>query len=146
MGNKNHVEDQELPCPLSQEDRERKGRELVALETQEAKKKLEKKAQTSRMTADLKTVRIDIDKIVKELDSGTELRKVKVETRFDFDASKVEYVRLDTEQVIQTRDMDSFDRQENLAYEGDALPPPKKPQPKVIGEGRVKRGRKPKGN
>lgn len=146
MGRQNHVEDQDLPCPLSQEDRERKGRELVTLETTEAKKKIERKANISRMTADLKTVRIDIDKIVKELDSGTELRKVKVETRFDFDTKKVEYVRLDTEAVIQTRDMDSFDLQENLAYEGDALPPPTKPQPRVIGEGRVKRGRKPKAN
>lgn len=144
MTRKNHVEDQELPCPLSQEDRERKTRELVALETDEGRKKVEKKTVTTRMTAELKARRIDIDKIVKELDEGTELRKVKVETRFDFGSKVVEYVRLDTEQVVQRRDMDSFDLQENLAYEGDALPPPKNAQPRVIAEGRVKRGRKPK--
>lgn len=127
----NHREQQKLPCKLSQSDIDRKTEELVRLEQEEAAKKAEKKATVAERNAQLKQTRASIDQRVKELSDGSELRDVDVEVRFDFKAKVVRYVRLDTGEEVQRRDMDSFDLQENMHYEGDLLPPPSHVTPKT---------------
>jgi hypothetical protein len=128
---KNHTEMQKLPCKLTADDITRKTQELVQLEQSEALQKAGKKAKVSELNAQLKQVRADIEQRVKELSDGTEMREVEVEAQFDNATKKVRYVRLDTNEEVSARDMDAFDLQENFAYEGDALPPPAKPQPRA---------------
>jgi hypothetical protein len=122
------IETQKLPCKLTQGERELKTQELVRLEQDERAKKDTKKAAVAVMNGDLKQVRADIDERVKELHEGTELRDVEVEQVYHYDKSKVDSVRRDTGEVISSREMDSYDRQETLPGDEDLLPPPKKPQ------------------
>jgi hypothetical protein len=100
--------------------------ELVRLEQDEQAAKLAKKESVAEMNAGLKQTRASIDKLVKELDEGAEVREVEVETRYDYAAKAVEYVRCDTQEIIASREMDSFDLQESLPE--DVLPPPQRPQ------------------
>lgn len=117
-----------LPCKLTAEERELKTQELVRLEQDEHAKKAAKKAAVAVMNGELKQVRADIDERVKELHEGAELRDVEVEQVYHFDRGTVDSVRRDTGEVISTRDMDAYDRQETLPGDEDLLPPPKKPQ------------------
>jgi len=131
MAKKKQTEMQKLPCKLTAEDRERKSGELVRLEREESKRKLDKKSKVSELNAELKQVRAQIDQVVEDLEKGTELREVQVEARLDHETKKVRYIRLDTEEEIQARDMDLFDATDNPNFEGDVLPPPSKPQPRA---------------
>lgn len=121
------IDTQKLPCKLTQSERESKTAELVRLEQDESKRKAAKKAAVAVMNGDLKQVRASIDQIVKELDEGLEVREVQVRADYDYEAKRVSHVRTDTEEVISSREMDSFDLQENLPSE-DLLPPPKQTQ------------------
>lgn len=120
------IETRKLPCQLTASEITGKTADLVRLEQDEAKKKLEKKEYVAEMNAQLKQMRADINGIVKELDEGAEIRDVEVETRYDYAASVVEYVRRDTQEVVSSREIDAFDRQETL--DEDVLPAPKRPQ------------------
>lgn len=128
---KKHKEMQKLPCKLTSSDRDRKTSELVRLEQEEAKKKVEKKLATAKVNAELKETRAAIEQNVRELSEGTELREVEVEARYDTTIKRVIYVRLDTNEEVEARDMDAFDLQDNFAFEGDVLPPPANPQPRL---------------
>lgn len=129
MSKQGDVETRKLACQLTQDERESKTQELVRLEQEEAAKKAEKKATVSGLNAGLKLVRADIEARVKELAEGEEVREVEVETVFDYEAKRVDYKRRDTGAVISSRDMDSFDLQQDLPSE-DLLPPPAKPKPR----------------
>lgn len=121
------VDVQKLPCSLTADDRERKLRELVRLEQEEKQQKEAKKASVTEMNAALKLVRGDIDTIVKELHEGAETREVPVKAVFRYQEKLVDYVRTDTNEVIDSRPMDNQDLQETLPG-ADPLPPPSKPQ------------------
>jgi hypothetical protein len=133
---KKQKEMQQLPCKLTAADLENKMHNLVRLEQEESKQKAVKKAEVAAKNAELKLLRSSIDEIVKQLDEGTEMREVEVEARFDYTTHRVTYVRLDTHEEVEARDMDNFELQENIHFEGDLLPPPAHPMPK--------RGRKKK--
>ena len=120
---------QNLACKLTPGERESKTAELVRLEQDEAAQKAAKKNKVAEMNAGLKLVRADIEARVKELADGEETREVEVETRFDYDAKRVRYVRRDTGDEIDSREMDSYDLQENLP-DPDLHPPPQKPKPR----------------
>jgi Asp-tRNA(Asn)/Glu-tRNA(Gln) amidotransferase A subunit family amidase len=123
------VETRKLDCQLSPSERDAKTADLVRLEQAESKQKAAKKEAVSEMNAQLKQVRAQIDQVVKELDEGAEVREVEVEAVFDYEAKRVDYLRRDTGAVVSSRDMDSYDLQEQLpGHEQDVLPPPSKPQ------------------
>ena len=123
------TETRKLACKLTQSEREAKTQELVRLEQDEALKKAAKKASVAEMNAGLKLVRAEIEERVKELAEGEETREVEVKAVFDYEAKRVDTVRLDTNQVVSSRDMDAYDLQEQLpGHEQDVLPPPSVPQ------------------
>lgn len=128
------IETQKLPCKLTAEDRERKTEELVRLEQDEASQKAAKKASVAGMNSALKQVRAQIEERVKELADGAEVREVQVKAVYRYQEKQVDYVRVDTGAVVQSRPMDAYDLQEELPG-ADPLPPPSQPQ---------KRGRKRK--
>lgn len=129
MSTEGAIETQRLPCKLSASEREAKNEALVRLEQERSTQEAEKKAWVSEKNAQLKQTRAQIDQTVKELHEGVELRDVEVETVYRFGENKVEYVRRDTSDVVSSREMDAFDRQENLP-DPDMLPPPQKPKPR----------------
>jgi hypothetical protein len=135
MSKEDTIDKQKLLCKLTDGEREQKTAELVRLEQEEAQQKAAKKASVSEMNAQLTQVRADIDQHVKELAEGAELREVEVEAKYLYDVKRVEYRRRDTGEVISSREMDSYDLQEDLPGE-DLLPPPSKPQKRT----RKKRG------
>lgn len=122
------IETQKLPCKLSPSEREAKNESLVRLEQERTAQEAEKKAWVSEKNAALKQTRAAIDQTVKELHEGAELRDVEVEQVYHYDNGKVDSVRRDTDEVISSREMDAFDRQETLPGDDDLLPPPKRPQ------------------
>jgi len=93
----------------------------------------QKKVATADINARLKAHRKQERDLAKKYRTGEELRMVEVEIHYDFANDVVRYVRADTSEEIDSRPMDAFDRQENMHYEGDLLPPPA-----------AKRGRKKK--
>lgn len=121
------IETQKLPCELTASEREAKNAELVRLELQESHQKADKKAKVAVMNGELKQTRASIDQLAKELSEGTELRDVEVEAVYKYGENRVDYVRRDTGDVVQSREMDAFDRQESLP-DPDLHPPPSKPQ------------------
>lgn len=129
------VDVQRLACVLTDAERKAKSDELVQAELQESRQKAEKKAEMSARNAALKETRCRIDQLAKELDEGAEMREVPVRADYDYDAKRVSYVRTDTDEVIDSREMDQFDLQERLpGHEQDVLPPPKRQRKKKHGE------------
>ena len=127
MGKEGDVDVQKLPCQLTADERELKTQELVRLEQDEAKQKAAKKAAVAVMNGDLKSVRAQIEERVKELAEGTEVREVQVKAVYRYQEKQVDYVRVDTGAVVQSRPMDAYDLQEELPG-ADPLPPPSQPQ------------------
>lgn len=127
MSKEGEIETQKLPCKLTASEREAKTAELVRLEQERSAQEADKKAKVAEMNAQLKQTRAQIDERVKELDEGTELRDVEVEAVYKYGENRVDYVRRDTGDVVQSREMDAFDRQESLP-DPDLHPPPSKPQ------------------
>jgi hypothetical protein len=118
---------------------------LVQDEQELAKQQGAKKEHVANYNASIKLVRQSIEERVQKLSTGEEKRPVEVEKRFRYKDDEVDWVRLDTREIVQTLPMDAFDRQESLEldganmdlpaptakrgrnygpeYEGDALPP-----------------------
>jgi hypothetical protein len=138
-------ETQELPCKMSPAEMAAESQKLVQAEQQLAKLQAAKKEEVAKHNAEIKIQRMAIEESVAKLSTGEEKRPVEVEKRFRYKDDEVDWVRLDTREVVQTLPMDAFDRQESLEldgankdlpapkasrgrkaapeYEGDALPP-----------------------
>lgn len=125
------TEMQELPCVMTPDELSAESQRLVQDEQELAKQEAEKKASVAGFNASLKLTKQSIQERVKTLSTGKEMRQVEVEKRFRYQDDAVDWVRLDTNEVVQTLPMDAFDRQESLELDGandEPLPPPSKPQ------------------
>lgn len=127
------IETQELPCKMTPAEMASESQKLVQAEQELAKLQTAKKEEVAKHNAEIKIQRMTIDESVVKLSTGEEKRPVEVEKRFRYKDDEVDWVRLDTKEVVQTLPMDAFDRQEVLELDGanHDLPAPK-----------VKRGRK----
>jgi hypothetical protein len=126
-------ETQELPCKMTAAEMASESQKLVQAEQQLAKLQAAKKEEVAKHNAEIKIQRMTIDESVVKLSTGEEKRPVEVEKRFRYKDDEVDWVRLDTKEVIQTLPMDAFDRQESLELDGDVLPAPKTPKPRKYG-------------
>jgi hypothetical protein len=108
---------------------------LVQAEQELAKLQAAKKEEVAKHNAEIKIQRMTIDESVVKLSTGEEKRPVEVEKRFRYKDDEVDWVRLDTREVIQTLQMDAFDRQESLELDGADmdLPAPKAKRGRKIG-------------
>lgn len=125
-------ETQDLPCKMTPAEMTAESQKLVQTEQELAKLQAAKKEEVSKHNASIKLARMCIDESVLKLSTGEEKRAVEVEKRFRYKDDEVDWVRLDTREVIQTLPMDAFDRQESLELGGDDLlfPAPKSPRPR----------------
>lgn len=139
MARKRETEMQELPCKLTADELNDETQKLVQAEQELARLKAEKKAKVAELNAQLKQTDAEIAERVKVLSTGERKRIVEVEKRYRFEDDCVDWVRLDTNEVVQTLPMDAFDRQEALELDGQdqELPPPAVTKPR---KPRKKRG------
>lgn len=121
---------QDLPCRLTEDELKQETQKLVALEQELVKQEASKKAQVAEINAVLKQTKASIADSVKTLSTGEVVRSVEVEKRYRYADKVCDWVRLDTNEVVQSLPMDAFDLQESLELEGgeEPLPPPSKPQ------------------
>ncbi len=111
-------ETQELPCKMTPAEMTAESQKLVQAEQELAKLQAAKKEEVSKRNAEIKMARSSIDESVTKLSTGEEKREVEVEKRFRYKDDEVDWVRLDTKEVVQTLPMDAFDRQESLELDG----------------------------
>ncbi len=122
------TETQELPCKMTPAEMATESQKLVQAEQELAKLQAAKKEEVAKRNAEIKIQRATIDESVTKLSTGEEKRPVQVEKRFRYKDDEVDWVRLDTKQIVQTLPMDAFDRQESLELDGEHmnLPAPKR--------------------
>lgn len=128
-------ETQELPCKMTPDEMTAESQKLVQDEQELAKQQAAKKEHVAKSNASIKLVRQSIEERVQKLSTGEEKRPVEVEKRFRYKDDEVDWVRLDTREVVQTLPMDAFDRQESLELDGASmdLPAPKAKRGRRIG-------------
>lgn len=105
----------ELLVPLEDKQLIKKGDQLVDAEMRMTALQDEKNAAVAGWNKDIKDVRTAIKTLVSELDSKKELRTVKCFDNADFKKNKIDTVRTDTGEVVETRAMTAEDRQQDFA-------------------------------
>lgn len=113
-----HMEKQKLPTKISPTRLEELSREQAELQLSVDKKKVLKKASVAEINASLKVDQARLSELAQSIHDGTELLEVEVVERMRYPEKLVEYVRVDTSEVIDSRAMDADDLQEQMAYEG----------------------------
>ena len=100
-----------LPVELTDEEKVRKGHKAGMLKKAIAKVKAEMKVATADHKEKLKEHQANLDGILDDLETGTEVRSVECTERQDFAKKKAEIVRLDTSEVIESRSLSAFELQ-----------------------------------
>jgi hypothetical protein len=111
--------DKYLPCKLTDEQIMTKAKEAAEIMVQVAEDQGNLEMRTEAFNGFKKAIKEDIESnirkasaISKTVDSGEERQDVACEVLFDYDEGKVTVTRLDTKEVIETRDMTDEELQE----------------------------------
>ena len=94
--------DRELPCQLSDSEKQEKGEMLAQHETAEEDDKAKRSVITSRIRVRRKE---EISPLVKAIEAGEETRIVKCEVRLNFAKQSKVTVRLDTKAIVEEEAM-----------------------------------------
>lgn len=113
-----HMEKQKLPTKIGASRLDELAKEQAELQLAVDKKKAIKKASVAEINAALKVDQQRLSEIAQSIHDGTELVEIEVVERKRYQEKLVEYVRTDTNEVIESREMDADDLQEQMAYEG----------------------------
>lgn len=105
----------ELLVPLEDKELIKKGDQLVNAEMSLTALQDEKNAAVAGWNKGIKEVRTEIKTLVSELDSKKQLRTVKCFDNPDYKQNKIDTVRTDTGDVVETRAMTAEDRQQDFA-------------------------------
>lgn len=100
-----------LPVELTDDEKVKKGHKAGMLKKAIAKVKAEMKVATADHKEKLKEHQANLDGILDDLETGTEVRSVECFERSDFAKKKVEVVRSDTNAVEESRAMTAFELQ-----------------------------------
>lgn len=103
-----------LPVDLTAAEKVTKGHKAGALKKAIQKVRAEMKLATADHKETLKNHQANLDSILDDLESGTEERKVECVERKDFKRKKAETIRLDTNEVVETRAMYAEEFQETF--------------------------------
>lgn len=118
---------EQLPVPLTQEQRLQAGLELA----QQEGALLDQEALAQTTKADLKAkeaqIRALIARLSTEIRNGHRLADVSVSLIADFETNLVRYTREDTGEVVRTRALDASERQTLLGFEEQSKDAPTKP-------------------
>lgn len=100
-----------LAVEMTDEEKCKKGHKAGMLKKAIAKVKAEMKLATTDHKERLKEHQANLDGILDDLETGTEMRSVECFERQDFAKKKSETVRVDTNEVIESRAMTAFELQ-----------------------------------
>lgn len=100
-----------LAVELTDDEKVKKGHKAGALKKAIEKVKKEMKEATSEHKERLKEHQANLNGILDDLETGTEVRSVECWERNDFAKKKAEVVRLDTQEVVESRAMTAFELQ-----------------------------------
>lgn len=100
----------DIPVKLTDDERLAKGDELVAAQTEYN----ELQAEKTNLTAQQKPIKKKVDKLVRLLKAGQEMRPVTCEKRMLDATNEVSIVRLDTYEEIERRTQSPEERQQSF--------------------------------
>lgn len=103
-----------LAVELTDEEKVKKGHKAGMLKKAIAKVRAEMKLATTDHKERLKEHQANLDGILDDLETGTEVRSVECFERQDFAKKKVEVVRTDTSEVVESRAMTAFELQTKM--------------------------------
>jgi len=110
----NKVGTEYLKCVLTNDQVREYGIELARKNSENESLDAQKKSFDAQIGASIKKVLLDIVGLSQKIQNGYEFLQVEVEERRDYDDKIIETVRLDTGEVIRTRDMTQDDLQDKL--------------------------------
>jgi hypothetical protein len=100
-----------LPVELTDDEKVKKGHKAGSLKKAIAKVRAEMKLATADHKEQLKQHQANLDGILDDLETGTEVRSVECFERQDFAKKKAEVVRTDTSEVVESRSLSAFELQ-----------------------------------
>jgi hypothetical protein len=113
-------ETRSLACPLSEEDFEARAKNLAMARQRARRIEAEKKTAVARFALELKDVNEEIDGLAEIVKSGVEFRAVTVEWQTDLKKGIKRLVRLDTNDVIDTKALTIEEKQATLNFSSSA--------------------------
>lgn len=106
------IEVQHLPCTLTLEEREKKGRELADLMAEKDRLEDAKKGAADQFKGQITTVENNCRGVYLVIRQGYEMREVECRRVQDWDRKTVEVIREDTGELISTREMNQTEVKE----------------------------------
>jgi len=104
-----------LRVEMTDAELKKKGKEAGRLKTKLDEVKVKQKAAKDQFKEELEDVRSRLDAVLADLDAGGDERNVKCVEEKDFKRNVVRTIRLDTNEVAETRPMSPEERQEMIA-------------------------------
>ncbi|MFN3200055.1 MAG: hypothetical protein ACE366_16785 [Bradymonadia bacterium] len=96
--------DRELLCDMTEEEQRLRGIELAELTAQFKELEAEKKAAAKEYGDRIKAMREKLESLSKDVESCTEKRRVACHIEGEIRSGEVQIRRLDTREVVETRD------------------------------------------
>jgi hypothetical protein len=119
-GNEKRVQyTRELTCPLSREEVEERAQQAAALVERMDQRTAELKEQAARAKNEIHQLDLEHRALSSEVRSKTAVRPVACERIFDYDSGRVVETRLDTGEVLTSRQMVDSERQRDLDLDDD---------------------------
>jgi hypothetical protein len=106
-------------CKLSNEDRIAYGNEMAALLAEVAELEVKKSDVAKRLKTDIEAAAQRANDIAKIIKAGEEIRDIGVSKTYDYDTLTVTYVRLDTGEEVERREMTPDERQMTILPDDD---------------------------
>ncbi len=103
-----------LPCKLTPDEIRERGEKLASLRNQIADVEASKKQAMENFKSQLTTLTKIADDITEEISTKSEWRSVEITENKDFDKKKAFTIRLDTEEVVETRALTPKELQQGL--------------------------------
>ncbi len=108
-----------LPCQLTPEEKQERGKSLADLEYAKVEIERNKKIEMERFKDELTSTDLGIDKLVSVIRSGMEDREVDCEWKPDWTTMVKSLIRLDTNEPVQTMPISENERQTALPLDGE---------------------------
>lgn len=108
---------EKLACDLTPEEIRLRGKEAARLTRAIAKIEIKAKHKASEYKEEIKRLRKQHERLTEEIHTEQEYRDVQIEERKDWTAQRVETIRLDTDEVINTRPMTPQELQRPIPFE-----------------------------
>jgi hypothetical protein len=103
-----------LPVKLTAEEKEAKAQELASTVDRIKFLEADRREHTAEINSSIKERRHIVEKLVRQVKSGTEEREVDVEEVVDWSAAVVRTVRKDTAEVVSSRTLTPKERQQTM--------------------------------